>query len=99
MRRINEDYLAGKIVDYCGRSRSDLEIFVSLVCEKDEGKYEEIDYDALLSHYRGLIGALTLIEIYEENFNRERFCNAKVHVEDYVSKAKGILIDLLMSKK
>ncbi len=99
MVEINEDYLAGKIEDYCGRSRSDLEIFVSLAGKKDARKYEKIDYEALLSHFIGLIKTLTLIEAYDESFDRERFHDVRFHFEDYVSKARGILIDLLMSKK
>ena len=99
MTEIDELYLAREIEKFCKRARSDLEIFVSLAGEKDARNYEKIDYDVLLSHYRGLVETLTLIRIYEENFDRVRFNYRRADLEDYVSNAKEILIDLLISRR
>lgn len=99
MREIEESYLAQRIEDYHEKSRSDLKMFASLIGKNDVRKYEKIDYEAFIAHFKEMIETLALIRVYDDNFDRNRFCNMRIHLENYVSGAREILIDLLMNEK
>ena len=99
MMLINEEYLVKKIEEYCSRSRSDLEIFVSLAGNKNCWKYDEVDYEAFFSHFKGLIESLVLIDIYHEKFDRARFKNEEFHLRDHFDKVKKFLFYKLLGDK
>ncbi len=99
MREIDESYLARKIRDICSESKSNLDIFTSLVSDKGEKEYNRIDYEAFFTHFIGMIETMTLIKLYQSNFNREKFGDMKFHLEDYIAKTKKNLVESLLKRE